>query len=964
MQGAITDASGGALAGVRVEVRVPATGLQRVTVSDERGFYRVAAIDWGVMEMKVERESFRAVVFTPTLLAAGETLQRDVRMDVAGRNDTVQVSEDAPAPRRDSAEAGDVIRGPQVRELPLNGRNWQGLLPLVPGALNTGTGDARGVRFYGRGVDDNNFKFDGVDATGVRNQVPRDDVRLAISLEAVAEFRVRAGMYTAETGGTMSAQVEVVSRSGSNDMHGGLFEYLRNDKLNSRSPFDPSSVPPFRLNQFGGSLGGALHKDRLFYFASYEGLAQRLGQSFVATVPSESYRARALAQTPALRPFLDAYPHSSTSTASVDIAQWTGPGSQKNDQHSGTIRLDDRFSDKTQMFARFSTNRMAVVAPLGDSTGYMNAYNRVDETVTTGVLDFQMTPTPHLVTELRAGVNRVPYRSKYDSPILPALRVAGLTSIPGGRESLVNSMTYTYAGSVTWTRGIHTVKAGMEVRPLRFALRTIADGSAIVFTDMNTFAAGQANTANINGFLPTRGVSKTQWFGYAQDELRPWRDVTVNLGLRYESFGVLTEDHGRAQAFDIETCGGFCPAGTSFTQPDHDNVAPRLSVAWAPSRWNGRTVFRAGGGLFYGEGQLGNQTSPVENETVRISLTGSQLQSVPLGDLLLPTLASGTGTLTVSPLDLQRRRQDMYTAQWSLQYAQQLAAGFALENAYVASKGTQLFARTYVNLIQPSGVRPLPQYGLIPVRSNGANSTFEGLTTSLRRRAGAASFAASYQWSHAIDEYSAGGDDSGYPENVACRACDRASSDFDVRQAFQMNGVWDLPLLRGRRWMSALLGGWKLSGMWTARSGRAITVTMSRPTSDMLDGNATSPQRPNGVAGVPVQTAANGTVGWLNLAAFSAPAKGQWGNAGRNLARGPVITNVDAALTRRIALREKVWIDVRAEVFNVMNHPQFANPQSNFSSPATFGRISQLVNTGATGSGTPRQAEFAVRLGF
>lgn len=970
LQGVVVDPAGAPMSAVTVELSSSTNGLRRQVLTDERGFYSMPGLDFGIFELRVSKVNFRTLVFPQLELTVGQVLVRDVRLDLAQQSEVMEVRDSQVAIRRDTAEIGDAMRKDQVASLPLNGRNWQGLLALVPGAVNTGTGDARGIRFFGRGVDDNNFRFDGVDATGVRNQVPRDDVRLAISMESIAEFRVRGAMYSAEHGGTMAAQVDVVSRSGSNQLHGGLFEYLRNDKLDARSPFDPSQIPPFRLNQFGGTLGGSLRRDRTFYFLAYEGLAQRLARSFVATVPSDSFRTRALAQTPALKPYLDAFPRSSEPTSSPDIARWTGPGSQNNDQHSGTARIDHYFSDRSRLFARFSKNQMSVRTPQGDATGNLPTYNRVDEIVTNGVVDYLHTLSAHTVNEARVGINRVPFRSQFDSPILPALRVSGLTSIPGARESLVNSTSFTFADNLSLIRGKQTLKFGFEARPLRFALRTVADGSAIVFTDMNTFAQGRVNTANLNGFLPTRGVSKQQWSFYAQDELRLSRTLTANLGVRYEQLGVFKEDFQRAQPFDLETCGGFCPAGASFTNADRNNFAPRASLAWAPDRFRGRTVLRLGGGVYFGEGQLGNQTSPVENETVRLSLAGAQLDRVSLADLLAPTLPPSAGTLTISPLDLERRRKDMYTTQWSAQIGQQLPWGMALDTAYVGSKGSQLFARTYFNRLDPAtGLRPYPQYGLIPVRSNGANSNFHSMTMALRRSAGAASFAANYQWSHAIDEFSAGGDDAGYPQNVSCRACDRASSDFDIRHSFQFNGSYELPGGHGRKFLSTglastLLGGWRLSGLFTARSGRAINITMSRATADLLDGNATSPQRPDIVPGIPVQQAPIGLTNWVNLAAFRTPARGTWGNAGRNLARGPVIANVDASLSRRITLRERLSLEFRAEVFNVLNHPQFANPQANFSSPATFGRIIQLVNPGATGSGTPRQIEFALRLHF
>jgi hypothetical protein len=388
--------------------------------------------------------------------------------------------------------------------------------------------------------------------------------------------------------------VDIVSRSGSNAFHGSLFEYLRNDKLDARSPFDPAKIPPFRLNQFGASLGGYIKKDRTFFFADYEGLTQRWGRTLTAYVPTDSYRAATLAKTPEVAPLLNAFPHATAATASADIGLWSGPGSQNNDQHSGMLRVDHRLTDSDLLFARFSSDAMAVRTPLGDTTGYMGANNRVDERVTTGVVDYQRAFSPRLLNDLRAGVNRVPYHSQYDSPILPALKVSGFTSIPGGRESMVNSTTYTISETATLLLGRHTLKAGLDVRRLGFALRTVADGSTLTYTNPATLATNTLTTAVLNGFLPTRGVGKTQYFGFVQDEVKLAPELTATVGLRYESFGVLSERYGRAQVFDLPTCGGFCPAGAEFTSPDRNNLAPRLSLAWAPRAMKGRTVVRTG----------------------------------------------------------------------------------------------------------------------------------------------------------------------------------------------------------------------------------------------------------------------------------------------------------------------------------------------------------------------------------
>lgn len=972
IKGAVTDPSGAALPDVTVAVDSPLTGFHRKVTTSPAGTYVLAGVPLGNASLSFEKTGFQKVRYESLELFAGQTVTQNVELALAPQTSTVEVRQDASMLNLENAEVGGVIAGQQVANIPLNGRNWQGLLMLVPGAINTGTGDARGIRFAGHGQDDNNFRFDGVDATGVRNQVPRDDIRLAMSLESIAEFRVRSATYTAESGGTMAAQVDIVSRSGSNQVHGSLFEYLRNDKLDARSPFDPATIPPFRLSQFGARIGGPLVKDRTFFFASYEGLVQRWGRTLAATVPSDAYRARAVAASPQIQPLLDAYPRATGATASADIGSWTGPGSQDNDQHSGMLRVDHRFTGSDSIFARISSNNMEARTPLGDGTGYLGAYNRVDERVTTGVINYQRVHSAKFVNEVRMGFNRVPYRSRYDSPILPALSVAGLTAIPGGRESMVNSTTFTFGDNASVMLGRHTLKFGLDIRRVRIALRTTADGSSIAYRDVTALAGDVRTSAQINGFLPTRGIEKTQYFGFAQDEWKVTPNLTAVIGARYEYLGVFSEQRGRAQTFDLETCGGFCPQGAAFTLPDRNNVSPRVSLAWAPRRFSGRTVLRAGFGMYYGEGQVGNQTSPVENETARITLSGATLQSTPLASLLNPLLPNSPTTFTATPLDLQRNRKDMYTSQWSFTLQQSLGRGAVAEAGYLGSKGTQLFERTYYNTVDPvTGRRPYPQWDLIRVRANGNDSSFHGLTLALRRQTQSGfTLSTNYLWSHAIDNTTAGGDDADYPQNVNCRSCERASSNFDIRHNFNTSVVYELPFGSGKRYLraggfaGAIVGGWQLSGVGMARTGKPLTVTISRLPGSLPDQNATSPQRPNLVPGVPVVLDSQSRTQWINLAAFAVPAAGTWGNAGRNIATGPSIWNADAALTKRNRLRENTILEFRAEVFNLMNHPQLANPVVNVSAPATFGRLTQLLNTGATGTGTPRQLEFALRLSF
>ena len=263
----------------------------------------------------------------------------------------VEVRSTVAALDSNDAEISTVIRTGQVENIPLNGRDWSLLMTLAPGAVNLGAGGQRDLRFVGRGIDDSNYTYDGVDATGVQEQSQKVGVRLAISLESIAEFRVSSSVYTADQGGSAGAIVSIVSKTGTNAFHGGVFEFLRNNVFDSRSPFDFPSIPPFRLNQFGGSIGGPIKKDRTFFFADYEGLRQRLDTTVIGFVPNAAFRASVT--NPALQPFLVQWP---VGTVPVDSLtnEWISPQSNNDREDGGMFRLDHTFTDRTSIFARLN----------------------------------------------------------------------------------------------------------------------------------------------------------------------------------------------------------------------------------------------------------------------------------------------------------------------------------------------------------------------------------------------------------------------------------------------------------------------------------------------------------------------------------------------------------------------------------------------------------------------------------
>ena len=968
LTGTASDPSAAIIPGAVVEVSSSLTGFRRVVKTNETGSHYLGGLPIGLYDVTVSKSGFQTARFESVQMEVGQTRTLDIQMKISTAEEQVNVQAAAAPLSQSSADVGGVIVNQQVTNMPINGRNWTALLALVPGAIDSGGENQQTVRFAGRGNDDNNFRFDGVDATGIQHQSQVNTVRLQVSTEAIAEFRVDSLLYTAEKGGAPGGQAEVISKSGTNEFHGAAFEYFRNDQLDARTPFDPSTLPPLRLNQFGATLGGSIWKDHTFFYASYEGLRQRQGATLIGFVPSDSFRTRTLAESPALAPLLPAYPHGATAI-SADVSQLITSARFTGDEDSGLIRIDHRFSDTTTLLARYNIDEALLTSPSGN----LLDVSKVPSSPMNGTLQLLHIFSAAMFNQFQLGVNRIAANTTTDSHLFDvshlneSLSVSSFSGLAQARTSISNPTSYSLLDNWSLTKGRHTLKVGLEIRRVLFNQNN-APSQSLSYTSTGTFALNQLDTVNVASGIPMHGMDKTNYFGYTQDEWKAHSDLTITAGLRYEYYGVFHEIYGRDRPFDITTCGGYCPLGAPFWLPIYDDVEPRFSAAWSPKALHGRTVIRTGWGIYKGEGQLSDLSNANENLQNRFSLTRLDFPSLsfPAESLFPQAILQST-----TPRAQQRRRQDPTVGQWGLQVQTELPASFILDTGYIGSHGYHQFTRTYVNVINPlTGQRPQPTFGIIDSKDTNNDSTFAAWQTFLRRqfRYGWL-LAANYMWSHSLNDGSVGGGESDYPENVACRSCEKAGSDQDVRHFFTLSSVYQLPFGRNRRFLNqggftnAIFGGWQFSVIGVARSALPVTVTVDRSVASVPDGNNVSPQRPDVVAGTSVVPLHQTINGWINPGAFSIPANGTFGSAGRNLVRGPALWQADVGLDKRFPIMERFSIDFRVEAFNLFNRAQFGNPASDFSS-ASFGRITTTVNDGATGSGTPRQFQFALRLNY
>ena len=994
LNGTISDPSGRVLPQAQVTAVEIATGLRRTTSSSTTGTYDIPELPVGTYTITFEHPGFKSVTFVDVEEVIGRTRTLDVTLQVSGINERMVVSANSALMDRNTSAVTGLIEREQANELPLNGRDWASLTAFVPGAIDTGGSNQRTIRFAGRGLDDSNWTYDGVDATNIVNQTQRPWVRLAIPLDAIQEFRVDSLMASAEEGATGGPQLNVSSPSGTNRFHGRLFEFLRNNVFDAPVPqwaSNGETQQPLRLNQFGGALGGPIVHDKTFFFVASEVYRQNWGFPVSGDVPSAALMATVPASSPVYA-IMHAFPGAGPRTFLTPWTPANDPGDpnyadydlltcscrQVVNEGSVMLRLDQHFSADTTGFMRFNYDRSADTQPVSASA--TDLQQRVSAPVN-GALELLHIFRPTLVNETKFGFNRATSNTyNYsDSGIVYQVAIAtgpgpGFITQNYDYDSIYVGNSFSGLDNLTWIHGRHTLKFGAEIRRIQLN-QEYGEHGKITFSTVEDLAANLVKKASLSGALPVNHLRKNDYFGYAQDEYKWSPSLTLNLGVRYTIFDLFHEVNGLANPFDFATCGpqGFCGVGASFGQQNYGDIDPRVAFAWTPWK-DGQTVFRGGFGIYHEDGQLDDQNLPAKNEVPSYAATSnSSLQlTYPVGPYF-----SGAGTL--SPNAEQRNRKDSYVEQWSLSAQRALPASFVGTVYYLGSHGGHLLETNVVNLINPAtGIVQYPAFApAIPWRGSVGESTYNGLSVALRR-----SFShgllvtGNYTWSHEIDNGSNGSGDGDEisPQNPLCLACDRASGTWDARHVINGNAVYELPFGKGKPLLSdggtasTILGNWELTTTALARTGFPVNVLM--PSSYTAPDGASGTERPDLVPGVSLTPPGGRTIAdWINPAAFATPA-GEFGTAPRNLLRGPGTWQVDLGVAKHILLTERASLEFRSEFFNIFNHPQLGLPQSTFNPSNTtgFGSIINTVNTttpiSPVGSGTPREIQFALRVGF
>ena len=993
LTGTVSDPTGSLLGQTHIAAVDNSTQLRREATSYANGRYAIPELPVGTYTITFDHPGFKALTFVDVEQVIGRTRTLNATLQISGGNERIVVSASSKLIDGSTSAVTGLIERTQADELPLNGRNWASLTAYVPGAIDTGGSNQRSIRFAGRGLDDSNFTYDGVDATNIVGQTQRTWARLSIPLDAIAEFRVDSLLATAEEGATGGAQLAVTSLAGTNRLHGRLFEFLRNDYFDAPEPLWASNgeaQQPLRLNQFGGGLGGPIVHDKTFFYLTSEAYRQVWGYPVSGDVPSAAFRAAVPSSSP-VYDIVNAYPGAGPKTILTPYTPATDPGdpnyadydlltcacTQVVNENSAMLRLDQHFSTKTTAFMRFNYDRSVNTQPL--SAAATDLQQRVTTPVN-GALELLHIFSSSLVNEAKFGFNRSTSNT-YNSSRTGAVYQIVVSGGPGpglvtqnyNYDSIYVGNTFSYIDNLTWVKGRQTIKAGVEVRHIQLN-QNYGQHGTVTFSNLEGLAANQVTKASLSGALPVNDLRKNWIVGYVQDEFKLRPDFTLNLGARYTVFQIFNEAHGKANPFDFDTCGpqGFCGIGASFGNQNYGDIDPRIGVAWTPSG-DAKTAVRAGFGIYHEDGQLDDQNLPAKNEIASYSVR----------NVTYPVNPYFTGPGKISPNAEQRDRKDTYVEQWDLSFQRELPSNFVATISYLGSHGVHLLDTNVVNLADPAtGIAQYPAFApAIAWRGSIGASSYNGLTVSMRRPfSNGLLVAANYAWTHEIDNGSNGSGDGDEvsPQNALCLACDWASGAWDARHVVNGNAVYELPFGRNKPMLnqagiaSAIAGNWQLTTTALARTGFPVNVLL--PSSYVAPDGNSGTQRPDLVPGVSLTPPEGKSVArWINPAAFALPA-GEFGDSPRNGVRGPGTWQMDIGAAKTFAFKERAQLEFRSEFYNIFNHPQLGQPQATFnpSNVSGFGSIINTINLNTAvispitpvGSGTPREIQFAVRLQF
>lgn len=1003
--GTVTDASGARVPHAAVTVHNSGTGLEKSVNAGDSGEFVVASLPYGQYVVSATAPGFGKASSDTIRLTVGATVNVDIALAIAGATQNILVTGTATTVDTSSATSGTTLNSEQVENLPINGRDVSNFLEVAPGSVDsTGffQGSVNGLENIFTGL---NIKLDGQNASrgdinGFLDTEGGEQARVTrASLDSIQEIQFANNGYSAQNGFSLGPQMNIITKSGTNDYHGSAYEFFRNDALDAKDFFQSPTAPvsPLRMNQFGANFSGPIIKNKLFFFMNYEGVRQKIT---TLNALNETLSAYARSQFVAsMQPVLDqlaplpagctAIPApASCAVPNTDAGNPAGTGANlvydpaafptSLREDTGSVRLDYNLSSKDLISFRYNINDSITYQTYGLNQGQI-----APQALRTQLGKFDETHTfsPTLVNEFSVAINRF-YSNTNSETSTPLVGFAGfftnLGSLPGPNSfnQITPFTVFEVFDNATKTIGNHTLTFGTQIRVNRLnewlrPQQTYDFGSFADLENNNPFVLSKI------GFPGGVGVRNSNWDFYAQDDWKVSRRLTINVGLRYEYNTAWSEAHNKIQNFDIAS-QTILPPGNIYTTKK-DEFAPRIGFAWDPFG-KSKTVIHGYGGIFYMPMQFGfGLTSNVADLA---SYSVNVFQAPITYPTANPPLPAGTQNVSAFPTN----PRDPYSTNWLFGVEQQVATGTVVTVNYTGNKTSHMQAGVSFAALNANpqnivtAARPFSGFANENIDSDGLASNYNALQVQFKRTAGRLTLEANYSWAHEIDDLV--NVFSGW-SNPLDPSFDHGDGDWDVRHNFTASVLYNLPDLKDSNTLvRTVLGGWQTSTIAQVRSGLPVNI-------QLVSGFFGIPIRPDTVQGVPQYVS---DVHWpdssFNSAAFSLEPNydGQFGEiigtTGRNTLRGPAFFQWDWSFMKNFRVTERMKLQFRADLFNILNHPNFAGPDGGIctavagATPTSdavctpnpnFGRVGQTIadaNGSQIGTGTSRQAQFSLKLTF
>jgi len=999
--GLVTDASGAVIPHATVTITNVGTSFKKTLQTDSGGDFIASALPSGNYVLSATASNFAEAKSQTIVLNVGATVHVSLALTVEAIKETVEITGTTTAVDTGSSTAGTTLNSTQIGNLPINGRDVMDFLEIAPGSVNsTGffQGSVNGQENFFTGL---NVTLDGQnagrgDVNGFDETEGNEQSRLQhASVDSIQEIDFANSGYSAEVGHSLGPQMNIITKPGTNRYHGTVFEFLRNDALDANDYFASTLANPkvpLRMNQFGGNIGGPIIRDKLFFFANYEGIRQRTTAiNSLYEIPSEVVRSQfvaamqpVLAQMAPLPPGCTGNPPNPQTCSIVpgfnnqlvyDPAAL--PTTLRED--SGSVRIDYNISDRDRLFFRYNIDDSLTNQTIGLNQGQVTPlYLRTQ----LGKVDETHTFTPTLLNEFSVAVNRFYSDTNSNTPT-PLTGFSGfftnLGALPG--PNTFNQITpftvFEVFDNVIKEAGRHSLRFGTQIRANRLNewLRPTQFFDFGSFSDLENDRPFVLQKIGFPGFV---GVRDSNWDFYVQDDWRVNRKLTLNLGLRYDYNTVWREGQNRQQNFDFATQSFLPSSQAPYNAPGKD-FAPRVGLSYDPFG-TGKTVIHAYAGMFYNPMHFG--FGLISNVPAYESYNVNVFQAPIVYPEPNPPLPAGTQNVSIFP----QNPKDPYSTNWLFGIQQEVAPKTVLTVNYTGNEDHHMQAGVdfsainlnAANVLTQSG-RPFANFANENLNADELNSSYHALQVQVRHSTGRLNFEANYTWSHEIDDMVNVFNAFSNPTNPNV---DRGNGDWDIRHNATGSVVYSLPDLKGSNaLMRGVLGGWQASGIVQARSGGPVNV-------QLVPGFFGLTVRPD-YTGQPVRLS---NTSWpnsiYNLAAFApnpsfdgTPGQGL-GDVGRNSLRAPGFFQWDLSAMKNFPVGEKFTVQFRADFFNILNHPNFGNPGNGIctsvaaataTSPASctpntnFGRIGQTIagqNSSLVGTGTARQEQFSLKVIF